>query len=436
MSNKIGDLRNNPITNIREIYTGTEWVPDTSDVALKINQKKPPHQGPKERSEQIPKTEPRPATPPSPRPSVSPPPKPPKPEKPSYGYLKYLVLLLVLVMVGVAAFSFLPTLLSSSSVAPLGTAENPYLISNGDDLRNIICGDDTVHYALANDIDVSSYGNWEPIVQRDTFLLWTDLLYFQGTLDGRGHKITGLKCTDDRYAGLFWENHGTIKNLVVENAYITADDAYSAGVLVASNFGTISNCQVSGTVTGSASSMGGLVGSNGKNCLISGSSFSGTVSGKANNMGGIAGGNSGEIVDTSFKGTVNSDGGSEFNFAAGGIAGTVYGTVKDSSASGQISGVGHVGGIAGTIDGGKVINCKSSGSVDADLVTRSGSQKYAMAGGIAGLVKGYSGSTGTVQGCTSSASVSAEKISGFTMSTYISETGRIAAYISDYGQVL
>lgn len=431
MSNKIGDLRNNPITNIREIYDGEAWVPDTSDVTMKINQKNPPHQGPKEWPKQNTKDEPKVDKP------VSPPVQPPsKSGKSSKRYLKYLVLLLILVMVGVAAFSFLPTLLSSSSVAPLGTAENPYLISNGDDLRNIICGDDTVHYALANDIDFSSYGNWEPIVQRDTFLLWTDLLYFQGTLDGRGHKITGLKCTDDRYAGLFWENHGTIKNLVVENAYITADDAYSAGVLVASNFGTISNCQVSGTVTGSASSMGGLVGSNGKNCLISGSSFSGTVSGKANNMGGIAGGNSGEIVDTSFKGTVNSDGGSEFNFAAGGIAGTVYGTVKDSFASGQISGVGHVGGIAGTIDGGKVINCKSSGSVDADLVTRSGSQKYAMAGGIAGLVKGYSGSTGTVQGCTSSASVSAEKISGFTMSTYISETGRIAAYISDYGQVL
>ena len=429
---KVGDKRTNSETGLQERWNGQFWE-RIDDGSVNEPSKKSGNPGTKPPVKQ--ESKPVPPRPGSQRETKTHIPRTINPE-PKSGYGKVIAVIVILVLVIIVAFVFVPSLISGSATAPLGSVENPYIIKNGEDLKNIICGDDTVHYALANDIDLSRYSNWNPIFVRETFLLWNDFYYFEGVLDGRGHKITGLKCTDDSYAGLFWENHGTIKNLVVENAYITADDAYSAGVLVASNFGTISNCQVSGTVTGSASSMGGLVGSNGKNCLISGSSFSGTVSGKANNMGGIAGGNSGEIVDTSFKGTVNSDGGSEFNFAAGGIAGTVYGTVKDSFASGQISGVGHVGGIAGTIDGGKVINCKSSGSVDADLVTRSGSQKYAMAGGIAGLVKGYSGSTGTVQGCTSSASVSAEKISGFTMSTYISVTGRIAAYISDYGQVL
>ena len=426
---QIDDVRKNPETGVRERWNGQFWeridagsINEPSKKNKTTGTKPPVKQDvkpiqPKQQSRETRTEIPR-----------------PRPEPPKPGYGKIIAVIIVLAIVGIAAFTFLPSFLSASTAAPLGSAENPYLIKNGEDLKNIICGDDTVHYALANDIDLSGYSNWEPIFVRETFLLWNDFYYFEGVLDGRGHTITGLKCTDDVYPGLFRELRGTVKSLNIKDAKIVADNAYSAGIIAAANSGTISNCQVSGTVTGSASSIGGIVGSN-RN-IISGSSFTGTVSGKANNMGGVAGGNGGKIIDTSFKGTVTSGGGSEFNFAAGGIAGTVYGTVQDSSASGQISGVGHVGGIAGTIDGGEVINCKSSGSVNADLVMRSGSQKYAMAGGIAGLVKGYSSSTGTVQDCTSSASVSAEKISGFTLYTYTSETGRIAAYIGDYGQVL
>ena len=383
---QVGDTRTNPETGIRERWNGQFWeridagsINEPSKKNKTTGTKPPVKQDvkpiqPKQQSRETRTEIPR-----------------PRPEPPKPGYGKIIAVIIVLAIVGIAAFTFLPSFLSASTAAPLGSAEKPYLIKNGEDLKNIIFGDDTVHYALANDIDLSGYSNWEPIFVRETFLLWNDFYYFEGVLDGRGHTITGLKCTDDVYPGLFRELRGTVKNLNIKDAKIVAEDAYSSGVLAASCYAaTISNCKISGSVTGVSQSMGGIVGANGHDSTITKSSFTGTVSGGSNKIGGIAGATSGLISDTSFKGTVSSSSGVGAGYRTGGIAGYVSnnGAIQGCSVSGSINGDGYVGGVTGYVEGGKVTNCKSSGSVSAYLVRQTGSKKYAIAAGIAAFVGG------------------------------------------------
>ena len=88
-------------------------------------------------------------------------------------------------------------------------------------------------YFLLNDISLSGYPNWTPIGTSDA--------PFTGSLNGNGHKITGLQMSrGTSYAGLFGASTGTIEKLHIENANITV--VTYAGILVGWNQGTIRNC--------------------------------------------------------------------------------------------------------------------------------------------------------------------------------------------------
>lgn len=412
---KIGELRLNPDTKVREIWIG-EWVPDTIDMSGKIAEKNPPTPSPKV-------TKPKQDSDYKTGIEISRP--APEPQKRSYGKLIAIALVVAAIIGIVIAISSIP--------APLGSEENPYLIYDGEDLQNIICGDDSVHYALANDIDLSEYPDWEPIFGQETFLLWTEEVYFEGTLDGRGHTITGLKCTDG-YAGLFKCLEGTVKNLNIEDAYIVAE-TFAAGILAGWSYkSTVSDCKISGTVTGkSQGSIGGIIGDHMSESTIIRSSFTGTISGAGTDsgyhcsytsIGGIVGDNSGVIRDSSFRGTISSSDGTAYY--TGGIAGSVHfqGEIYDCSVSGSITGDGYVGGIAGWVDGGKVINCKSSGYVQAASL---GHRKFATVAGIVAYLEGSKDYVGTVQGCSTTASISSRNTT---------ESGQIVASIGDYGRVI
>ena len=106
-----------------------------------------------------------------------------------------------------------------------GTPENPYLICNAEQLDSIrYFLYDRFHFQLNNDIDLTDYlsaGNpgynagegWEPIGNADT--------PFTGSLNGDGHKITGLwiNRTGD-YIGLF----GFIDGAVIRNVGVIISD--------------------------------------------------------------------------------------------------------------------------------------------------------------------------------------------------------------------
>ena len=162
-----------------------------------------------------------------------------------------------------------------------------YTVYNADGLMNIAelvnGGKTDINITLTADIDLTGK-NWTPI--------GTDYdNSYKGTFDGGGHTITGLTfTTNDEYVGLFgWLNRaGTVKNVVMEGVQITSNQIYggSIGGVVGYSWGTIENCSVSGSVSGTVY-VGGVVGVQ-IGGSITGCSSSATVKGTVD-VGGVAG---------------------------------------------------------------------------------------------------------------------------------------------------
>ena len=164
---------------------------------------------------------------------------------------------------------------------------NTYTVYNANGLMNVAelvnGGKTDINITLDKNIDLTGK-NWTPI--------GTDYdNSYTGTFDGSGHTITGLTfTTNDEYAGLFgWLNRaGTVKNVVMEGVQITSHQIYggSIGGVVGSSWGTIENCSVSGSVSGTVY-VGGVVGVQ-IGGSITGCSSSATVKGTVD-VGGVAG---------------------------------------------------------------------------------------------------------------------------------------------------
>ena len=162
-----------------------------------------------------------------------------------------------------------------------------YTVYNADGLLNIAelvnGGKTDINITLDTDIDLTGK-DWTPI--------GTDYdNSYKGTFDGGGHTITGLTfTTNDKYAGLFgWLNRaGTVKNVVMEGVQITSNQIYggSIGGVAGYSWGTIENCSVSGSVSGTVY-VGGVVGAQ-IGGSITGCSSSATVKGTVD-VGGVAG---------------------------------------------------------------------------------------------------------------------------------------------------
>ena len=113
---------------------------------------------------------------------------------------------------------------------------------------------------------------------------------YTGTFDGGGHTIMGLTVTtNDQYVGLFGRlgEAGTVKNVVMDGIQITCNHRLGyAGGVAGFSWGTIENCSVSGSISGTVS-VGGVVGVQ-RDHPITGCSSSATVKGTIN-VGGVAG---------------------------------------------------------------------------------------------------------------------------------------------------
>ena len=162
-----------------------------------------------------------------------------------------------------------------------------YTVTSADGLMNIAKlvngGKSDINITLDTDIDLTGK-DWTPI--------GTDYdNSYKGTFDGGGHTITGLTfTTNDKYAGLFgWLNKaGTVKNVVMEGVQITSNQIYggSIGGVAGYSWGTIENCSVLGSVSGTVY-VGGVVGAQ-IDGSITGCSSSATVKGMVD-VGGVAG---------------------------------------------------------------------------------------------------------------------------------------------------
>ena len=159
-----------------------------------------------------------------------------------------------------------------------------YTVYNADGLMNIAelvnGGKSDINITLDTDIDLTGK-DWTPIGTSNRY---------SGTFDGGGHTITGLTfTTNDVYAGLFGHlnSAGTVKNVMMEDVQITSNRSSGfAGGVAGFSDGTIENCSVSGSVSGTVY-VGGVVGAQWEGS-ITGCSSSATVKGMVH-VGGVVG---------------------------------------------------------------------------------------------------------------------------------------------------
>ena len=177
-----------------------------------------------------------------------------------------------------------------------------YTVYNADGLMNVAelvnGGKTDINITLDKSIDLTGK-DWTPIGTGTRNL-------YSGTFDGGGHTITGLTfTTNDEYVGLFGclDRTGTVKNVVMEGVQITNDSESSdVGGVVGFSLGTIENCSVSGSVSGTVI-VGGVVGAQWGGS-ITGCSSSATVKGTLN-VGGVAGQTTGNATLTACYATGN-----------------------------------------------------------------------------------------------------------------------------------
>ena len=252
----------------------------------------------------------------------------------------------------------------------LAAAEDPgytiesdgnYTVTTAEGLKNIASlvngGETDIDITLDTDLDLTNM-EWTPI--------GTESQPYIGTFNGKDKTITGLTVKQEgtNYVGLFGRigSGGTVKDVTLTKASVTGG-MYVGGV-AGQNDGTVENCSVDGTVTGTGyTDTGGIVGTNyGK---ISGCKAEGTVTGDAN-VGGIAG-----------ESTFNPD---------TGTGSTIEGCYSTAAVSGSI----YVGGVVGNLG----IDCSLMACYSTGDVTATITYGYANAGGVVGA-----NSRGTVTGC-------------------------------------
>ena len=248
--------------------------------------------------------------------------------------------------------------------------------------------DPSLNCTLADDITL-------PVVT-DGGSNWTPIQGYMGTFDGGGKTITGLtinKSTGSN-VGLFASiaEGGTVKNLKLDDVDITAGS--NVGAIAGQNRGTIENCSVSGSVTGSSdnSCVGGIVGWHYDASSITDCHSSATVEGIAY-VGGIAGKSNASITACSSTGDVTATKNSMDYSWAGGVVGEFTGRSQLIAcyATGNVKGdAKHVGGVVGDNVYNAVIACYATGSVTG----ASGST-----GGVVGRNFKDDFSSGTVTAC-------------------------------------
>ena len=239
-----------------------------------------------------------------------------------------------------------------------------YEVYNAEGLKNIaeLVNEEWklgINITLTDNIDLTDI-DWTPIGKDDNKA-------YTGTFDGNGKTITGLTVTGSyKYAGLFGDidENGTVKNVVLEGVQITSDNSSGyAGGVAGDSWGTIENCSVSGSVSGTTF-VGGVVGSQwggsitgcNSSATVKGVIFAGGIAGETNSGASLTGCYATGDVTVENDGTNNSH--------AGGVVGYNGGcTLTACYATGNVIGTGtgtdpiYVGGVTGSNNLGTLTAC-------------------------------------------------------------------------------
>ena len=232
-------------------------------------------------------------------------------------------------------------------------SDGSYTVTSADGLINVAelvnGGKTDINITLGKNIDLTGKG-WTPIGTNYE-------KRYKGTFDGRGHTIKGLTVTtNDQFVGLFGylDKAGTVKNVVMEGIQITSNHVLmsgNTGGVVGYSWGTIENCSVSGSVSGT-NCVGGVVGSQKAGSII-GCSSSAIVKG-TRYVGGVAGEKWGTMTACYATGNVTLEINSPQDLSGGGVVGLNGGsTVLACYATGNVNSKGsntgnvHIGGFLG-----------------------------------------------------------------------------------------
>ncbi|MDD2234920.1 MAG: GLUG motif-containing protein, partial [Desulfitobacteriaceae bacterium] len=253
-----------------------------------------------------------------------------------------------------------------------GSSGQPYKVilpEHLDAVRDKMNENEVVHFIQIVDIALTGYENWIPVGNNNK--------PFTGVYDGDGYSITDLviNLSGQDNVGLFGiVSGGTLKNVHIKNAQVTGKT--KVGILVGflKGGGRLANCTVIGTVDG-ASHAGGLVGDveNNLSNIIEDCGAAVQVTAPGDYVGGLVGNNRGTMNRCYSTGDVYSSNGAYI----GGLAGDNWdGHIKDSYATGNVTGRSNVGGLVGWhgYSGTEIRNCYSTGQV-----------RGASAGGLIGV---------------------------------------------------
>ncbi len=233
----------------------------------------------------------------------------------------------------------------------MGTAENPYLISDVHELGATAYLSARAHYRLVDSLDLSGIRWGTAVIDR-----------FAGMFDGNGQVLSHLTIAASGQAGLFGELQfgAEVKDLGIVDANVTGL-GYGVGALAGCNLGDVTRCYSTGLV-GGKDCVGGLVGRNGNayGYTVTDCSSSAAVSGSFA-VGGLVGNNEGSVATSYTSGVVSG------NSCVGGLVGSNYsGTVVNCHSTGPVGGENDVGGLVGKNSQSFIVASYSTGIVDAN----------------------------------------------------------------------
>jgi len=300
-----------------------------------------------------------------------------------------------------------------TAIANYRLQDGSYLITSGKQLawiaNQVNTGKNSFEgykFTLNNDINLNNIP-WTPI--------GNDLGHvFRGSFNGKGKTISNLKVDLNSgsnhtvLAGLFGAvgQDGKVQNLKLANVNVIGrigkfpqNPSYNyAGGVVAINYGEISKCVVTGSVTaenGYTNYAGGVAGWNNGGTIKASFNLA-TVSMKntSGSAGGIAGESFGKIETSFNEGAIIAQGLEQSS--AGGIVGyarnsTTVNCFNNGSITARGDHVALAGGIVANGDpASKVETCYSTGQIAAAIEDESNPNKIKAAGGIAGVLTGQS----------------------------------------------
>lgn len=330
-----------------------------------------------------------------------------------------------------ASFEYSPEENTVDFASGKGTDADPFVIKTITHLDNIRKYPSS-YFVLANDI------TFDP--ENEAFATGWKSFAFKGYFDGQGYKITGIRITVSntleyqwRDPGLFSSNDGTIKNLTVEDMWISVSnmgDEYG-GFICAVNNGVIINCH-SKSCTISLQNIyhffGGIAGDNSgsiQNCTSNNTINWGANGGR---IGGITANNTGSISGCTNNSTITNIG--SYTPISGGISAQNSGIIISSknlatlfvrSTYSQRSG--YAGGIVGKMTGGKISECYNLGAITTEATEYKGDT---YSGGIVAYISG-----GDILDCYTTGDVYGESYS-YSASCYV---GGIVGYNNSIGSI-